>query len=175
MRKHFSFLIPHFSFLIFLLFLSACRQQAAKAYVTELDSNDSLSILMGNSEMTRYHSDKLDIDITYPSFLRHQYLEEDQMEVFMDEDVSLSYMVEHLDDNLHRSPGQTMMGMGAELLEAGDNYSIHTGQDDDLEYYGKVIDDSLRFITVILRYHPRHAQAVEPLKQLVRDFEASRN
>ena len=30
-------------------------------------------------------------------------------------------------------------------------------------------------ITVILRYHPRHAQAVEPLKQLVRDFEASRN
>ncbi len=95
------------------------------------------------------------------------------MEVFMDEDVSLSYMVEHLDDNLHRSPGQTMMGMGAELLEAGDNYSIHTGQDDDLEYYGKVIDDSLRFITVILRYHPRHAQAVEPLKQLVRDFEAN--
>ena len=128
----------HFSLLISLLFLSSCRQQAAKAYVTELDSNDSLSILMGNSEMTRYHSDKLDIDITYPSFLRHQYLEEDQMEVFMDEDVSLSYMVEHLDDNLHRSPGQTMMGMGAELLEAGDNYSIHTGQDDDLEYYGKV-------------------------------------
>ena len=97
----------HFSLLISLLFLSSCRQQAAKAYVTELDSNDSLSILMGNSEKTRYHSDKLDIDITYPSFLRHQYLEEDQMEVFMDEDVSLSYMVEHLDDNLHRSPGQT--------------------------------------------------------------------
>ena len=59
----------HFSLLISLLFLSSCRQQAAKAYVTELDSNDSLSILMGNSEMTRYHSDKLDIDITYPSFL----------------------------------------------------------------------------------------------------------
>ena len=156
-----------------LLSLTGCRQQVAKAYVAELDSNDSISMLMGNSEMTHYHSNRLGIDITYPSFLRHQYLEEDQMEVFMDEDVSLSYMVEHLDDNLHRSPGQTMMAMGAELLEAGDNFSIHTGQDGDLEYYGKVIDDSLRFITVILRYNPRHAQAVEPLKQLVRDFEVA--
>ena len=63
-----------------------------------------------------------------------------------------------------------MMGMGAELLEAGDNYSLHTGQDGDLEYYGKVIEDSTRFVTVILRYDPRHTEAVEPLRQLVRDF-----
>lgn len=150
--------------------MSGCRQQGAKAYVTELDSNDSLSIIMGDSKMIDYHSERLGIDITYPSFLRHQYLDEDQMEVFMDEDVSLSFMVEHLDDNLHRSPGQTLMGMGAELIDAGDNYSIHTGQDGDLEYYGKVIDDSTRFITIILRYDPRHAQAVEALKQLVNDY-----
>ncbi|MBQ9231799.1 MAG: hypothetical protein IJ190_11600 [Prevotella sp.] len=150
--------------------LTACRQQVAKAYMTELDSDDSLSIIMGESQMVSYHSDRLGIDITYPSFLRHQYLEEEQMEVFMDEDVSLSFMVEHVDDNLSRSPGQTMMGMGAELVDAGNDYSIHTGQDGDLEYYGKVIDDSLRFITVILRYDPRHALAVESLRQLVREY-----
>lgn len=153
-----------------LLCMMACRQQMPKAYVTELDSNDSLSIVMGDSKMIDYHSERLGIDITYPSFLRHQYLEEDQMEVFMNEDVSLSFMVKHFDDEFSRSPGQDMMGMGAELLEAGDDYSIHTGQDGDLEYYGKVLDDSLRFITVILRYDPRHAEAVEPLKELVRDY-----
>jgi hypothetical protein len=160
------------SFLLaFLLIVAtACKQQQAKAYVSELDSNDSLSIEMGASQMTSYHSERLGIDITYPSFLRHQYLEEDQMEVFMTDDVSLSFMVEHFDNEFLRSPGQTMMGMGAELLEAGDNYSIHTGQDGDLEYYGKVIEDSTRFVTVILRYDPRHTEAVEPLRQLVRDF-----
>lgn len=159
---------------LFLLSLAlcfvACRQQQPKAYVMELDSNDSLTIALGDSQMMNYHSDKLNIDITYPSYLRHQYLEEEQMEVFMTDDVSLSFMVKYLNDNLRRSPGQDMMGMGAELLDAGDDYSIHTGQDGDLEYYGKVIDDSLRFITVILRYAPEHAEAVEPLKELVRDY-----
>ena len=153
-----------------LLCMMACRQQTPKTYVTELDSNDSLSIVMGDSKMIDYHSEQLGIDITYPSFLRHQYLEEDQMEVFMDEDVSLSFMVKHLNDEFSRSPGQDMMGMGAELLEAGDDYSIHTGQDGDLEYYSKVLDDSLRFITVILRYDPSHAEAVEPLKELVHNY-----
>ncbi len=161
----------NFLFLLSLaLCLVACRQQQPKAYVMELDSNDSLTIALGDSKMTNYHSDKLDIDITYPSYLRHQYLEEDQMEVFMTDDVSLSFLVKHLNDDLRRSPGQDMMGMGAELLDAGDDYSIHTGQDGDLEYYAKVIDDSLRFITVILRYDPKHADAVEPLKELVRDY-----
>lgn len=160
--------------LLFLIVLgccvTSCRQQVAKSYATELDSNDSMSISIGESKMVNYHSERLGIDIVYPSFLRHQYLEEDQMEVFMDEDVSLSYMVETIDDELHRSPGQYMMNMGAELLEAGDDYSIHTGQDDNLEYYGKVIEDSTRFITIILRYDPKHANAVEPLKELVHDF-----
>lgn len=162
------------SILLFLIVLglsmTSCRQQVPKAYTSELDSNDSLSISIGESKMVSYHSDRLGIDLIYPSFLRHQYLEEDQMEVFMDEDVSLSYMVETVGDELHRSPGQLMMGMGAELVDAGDDYSIHTGQDGDLEYYGKVVEDSLRFITVILRYNPQHAEAMEPLRQLVRDF-----
>ena len=65
--------------------LMACRQQTPKAYVTELDSNDSLSIVMGDSKMIDYHSERLGI-------------------------------------------------------------------------------------TVILRYDPRHAEAVEPLKELVRDY-----
>ena len=162
------------SILLFLIVLglsmTSCRQQTVRSYATELDSNDSLSISIGESKIVSYHSDRLGIDLIYPSFLRHQYLEEDQMEVFMDEDVSLSYMVETVGDELHHSPGQSMMGMGAELVDAGDNYSIHTGQDGNLEYYGKVIDDSLRFITVILRYNPKHTDAVEPLRQLVRDF-----
>lgn len=153
--------------------MTSCRQQVAKSYATDLDSNDSIAISIGESKMVNYHSEKLDIDIIYPSFLRHQYLEEDQMEVFMDEDVSLSYMVETIGDELHRSPGQSMMNMGAELLDAGDDYSIHTGQDGNLEYYGKVIDDSTRFITVILRYDPKHADVVEPLKELVRNFKPS--
>jgi hypothetical protein len=153
--------------------MTSCRQQVAKSYATELDSNDSIAISIGESKMVNYHSEKLGIDIIYPSFLRHQFLEEDQMEVFMDEDVSLSYMVETIGDELHRSPGQSMMNMGAELLDAGDDYSIHTGQDGNLEYYGKVIDDSTRFITVILRYDPKHADAVEPLKELVRNFKPS--
>ena len=67
-----------------LIVATACKQQQAKAYVSELDSNDSLSIEMGASQMTSYHSERLGIDITYPSFLRHQYLEEDQMEVFIE-------------------------------------------------------------------------------------------
>ena len=150
--------------------MTSCRQQVAKSYATELDSNDSIAISIGESKMVNYHSEKLGIDIIYPSFLRHQYLEEDQMEVFMDEDVSLSYMVETIGTELNRSPGQHMMNMGAELLEAGDDYSIHTGQDDNLEYYGKVIEDSTRFITIILRYDPKHADAMEPLKELVRNF-----
>lgn len=153
--------------------MTSCRQQVAKSYATDLDSNDSIAISIGESKMVNYHSEKLGIDIIYPSFLRHQYLEEDQMEVFMDEDVSLSYMVETIGDELHRSPGQSMMNMGAELLDAGDDYSIHTGQDGNLEYYGKVIDDSTRFITVILRYDPKHADVVEPLKELVRNFKPS--
>ena len=155
---------------LLLMTLTACKQQASKAYITNLDSNDSLSIALGNSKMTNYHSERLGLDIAYPSFLRHQYLEEDQMEVFMTDDVSLSFMVKHLNDEFLRSPGQTMTGLGAELLEAGDDYSIHIGQDGDLEYYGKVIEDSTRFITVILRYDPRHTEAVEPLRQLVHDY-----
>ena len=155
--------------------MTSCRQQVAKSYATELDSNDSIAISIGESKMVNYHSEKLGIDIIYPSFLRHQYLEEDQMEVFMDEDVSLSYMVETIGDELHRSPGQSMMNMGAELLDAGDDYSIHTGQDGNLEYYGKVIDDSTRFITVILRYNPNHSEAAGPLRQLVHDYMPSRS
>ena len=94
------------------------------------------------------------------------------MEVFMTDDVSLSFMVQNIEkgDDIFRTPGQQMMGMGAELIEAEDNYSIHTGQEGDFEYYSKLIDDSTRFVTVILRYDPKHAEAVLPLKQYVHDF-----
>jgi hypothetical protein len=91
-------------------------------------------------------------------------------EIFMMDDVSLSVMVDSLSGML-RSSGQQMMGMGAELVEVGDDYSIHEGADDKWEYYGKVIDsDSLRQVTVILRYYPEHADAVDLLKEWVKDF-----
>ena len=94
------------------------------------------------------------------------------MEVFMDDnDVSLSFMVQdYAKSEVYRTPGQMLMGMGAELVEAGDDYSIHTGQEGELEYYGKVLEDSARTITVILRYRPKHAEAAEQLRQYVHDY-----
>jgi hypothetical protein len=156
-----------------MLLTAACGgQQKTKSFGGRLNSDDSLSIELGNSEMITYHSETLGFDIQYPSFLRHQYLEDDEMEVFMTDDVSMSYMVQDIEkgDDVFRTPGQQLMGMGAELVEATDDYSIHTGTEGELEYYAKVIDDSTRIVTVILRYKPDNVNAVEPLKELVHDF-----
>ena len=165
-----------FAFSMFYLCLSCGNRQQLKSFNNVLTSDDSLSIELGNSDTILYHSANLDIDISYPSYLRHQYLADDQMEVFMTDDVSLSFMVQNLEggSDIFRTPGQQLMGMGAELIEAEDNYSIHQGSEGELEYYGKVIDDSTRFITVILRYKPNQAEAAEPLRQLVRDYMPSR-
>ena len=148
-------------------------EKQPRAYSSELSSSDSLAINMGNYTLLKYHSDRLGFDINYPSFLVHQDLPEEvgMQEVFMMDDVSISVMVDSL-NNMMRSSGQMMMGMGAELLEVGDDYSIHQGTDDKWEYYGKVIDsDTLRQVTVLLRYYPEHADAVELLKEWVRGFE----
>ena len=90
----------------------------------------------------------------------------------MNDDLSLSFMEQQMfkGDDIFRTPGQQLMGMGAELLEAGDDYSIHTGQEGDFEYYAKVIDDSTRLVTIILRYLPDRAEAVEYLKEYVHDY-----
>lgn len=137
----------------------------------DLTADDSLLIRMGQWEYTHYHSDKLDFDIDYPSFLYHQELpSEDSQEVFIFEDVTVSFIVDSL-NGFGYSAGQQMMGMGAELIDATDRYSIHTGQEDKWEYYGKVIDDSVRQITVLLRYDPEHAEAVDQLRDWVRDFD----
>ncbi len=154
------------------MLLAACGQrgQQLKSFNNELTGNDSLSIELGNSKLKQYHSEALNLDITYPDYLRHQYLAEKQMEVFMTDDVSLSFMVQNFNEEIYRTPGQSLMAMGAELLEAGDNYSLHQGHEDDLEYYSKVIDDSTRMITIILRYGMNHTEAVEPLRQYVHDY-----
>ena len=69
---------------------------------------------------------------------------------------------------MNYSAGQQMMGMGADLVEVGDNYSILTGADEYWDYYGKVIDDdTIRVVTVMLRYNPKHEEAVEPLREWV--------
>ena len=145
----------------------------ANGYVSELTSADSLSIKMGQFTLLKYHSDRLGFNINYPSYLVHQDLPDEvgMQELFMMDDVSISVLVDSL-AGMMRSSGQRMMGMGAELLEVGDDYTILEGQDDKWEYYGKVIDsDSLRQITIILRYYPEHADAVIELKDWVKNFE----
>ena len=164
--------MKYFACLLLLALTASCANRQLKSFNNVITGNDSLAIELGNSDTIHYHSTHLGIDISYPSYLRHQYLDDDQMEVFMTDDVSLSFMVQNFDgdDIIFRTPGQQLMGMGAELIEAEDNYSIHQGQEGSLEYYGKVIDDSTRFITVILRYDPNHADGAEPLRQLVHDY-----
>ena len=89
----------------------------------------------------------------------------------MMDDVSVSFMTERV-DSMMRSPGQRMMGMGADLVEVTDRYSILRGVDEDWEYYAKVIEDSTRLLTIILRYYPEHEDAVIELKDWVKNFEA---
>ena len=169
--KHSRFLILA---IVAIVMLSGCNsRQQPHAYVSELTSSDSVSIRMGNYTLLKYYSDRLGMNINYPSYLVHQDLPDEvgMQELFMMDDVSISVMVDSL-SGMMRSSGQRMMGMDAELLEVGEDYTIHEGQDDKWEYYGKVIDsDSLRQITIILRYYPEHADAVIELKDWVRNFE----
>lgn len=153
--------------------LCGCKSRPQpNGYVSELTSADSLSIKMGRFTLLKYHSDRLGFNINYPSYLVHQDLPDEvgMQEIFMMDDVSISVLVDSL-AGMMRSSGQRMMGMGAELLEVGDDYTILEGQDDKWEYYGKVIDsDSLRQVTIMLRYYPEHADAVVELKDWVRNF-----
>ena len=146
-------------------------QQQPKSYVTELTSDDSMTIKMGQWDLIKYHSDKLGMDINYPSFLHHQQLpSETSQEVFIADDISISVVVDSL-NGMNYSAGQQMMGMGADLVDVGDDYSIQTGSEDNWDYYGKVIDDdTIRIVTVMLRYAPSHSEAVEPLREWVNKF-----
>ena len=162
-----------FAGMIGALLLASCGgKQQPKAYVSELTSDDSMMIRMGQWDLTRYHSDKLGMDINYPSFLYHQEMpSETSQEFFVAEDVSISVIVDSL-TGMNYSAGQQMMGMGADLVDVGDNYSILTGMEEKWEYYGKVIDvDSTRVVTVMLRYFPEHGEAVEPIREWVNNFE----
>ncbi len=165
--------LPILSLLVLLLMgCGNSRQPKAYSYTSELTSNDSLLIKMGQWDLMKYHSEKLGMDINYPSFLYHQDLpSETSQEIFMADDVSISIIVDSL-SGMGYSAGQQMMGMGADLVEVTDDYSILTGQDGDLEYYGKVIeDDTVRVITVMLRYNPEHSEAMESMREWVNHFE----
>ena len=160
-----------FAFMTGMLVCGCGGRQQAKSYASELTSDDSMTIKMGKWELMRYHSDKLGMDINYPSFLYHQSLPtEDSQEIFIADDISISIIVDSL-NGMNYSAGQQMMGMGADLVDVGDNYSIQTGSDENWDYYGKVIDDdTTRIVTVMLRYAPNHAEAVEPLREWVNNF-----
>ena len=155
-----------------LLVVACGGQQQSKAYVSELTSDDSLTIRMGQWDLTRYHSDKLGMDINYPSFLYHQEMpSETSQELFVADDVSISVIVDSL-TGMNYSAGQQMMGMGADLVDVGDDYSILAGMEEKWEYYSKVIDvDSTRVVTIMLRYYPEHGEAVEPIREWVSNFE----
>ena len=155
-----------------LLVVACGGQQQPKAYVSELTSDDSLTIRMGQWNLTRYHSDKLGMDINYPSFLYHQEMpSETSQELFVADDVSISVIVDSL-TGMNYSAGQQMMGMGADLVDVGDDYSILAGMEEKWEYYSKVIDvDSTRVVTIMLRYYPEHGEAVEPIREWVSNFE----
>ena len=157
-----------------LTLLASCgNSPQPKAFTSELTSDDSLTIRMGMWGLTRFHSDKLGMDINYPSFLFHQEMpSETSQELFVAEDVSISIIVDSL-TGMNYSAGQQMMGMGADMVDVGDNYSILMGAEDKWDYYGKVIDvDSTRVVTVMLRYYPEHSEAVEPIREWVNNFEA---
>ena len=157
-----------------LTLLASCgNSPQPKAFTSELTSDDSLTIRMGMWGLTRFHSDKLGMDINYPSFLFHQEMpSETSQEFFVAEDVSISVIVDSL-TGMNYSAGQQMMGMGADLVDVGDNYSILMGAEDKWDYYGKVIDvDSTRVVTVMLRYYPEHSEAVEPIREWVNNFDA---
>ena len=51
------------------LLLSGCfeSQKQPRAYVSDLTSGDSVSIKMGQYTLLKYHSDRLGMDINYPS------------------------------------------------------------------------------------------------------------
>ena len=163
-----------FASILGLTLLASCgNSPQSKAFTSELTSDDSLTIRMGMWGLTRFHSDKLGMDINYPSFLYHQEMpSETSQELFVAEDVSISIIVDSL-TGMNYSAGQQMMGMGADLVDVGDNYSILMGAEDKWDYYGKVIDvDSTRVVTVMLRYYPEHSEAVEPIREWVNNFEA---
>ena len=153
--------------------LGACGgQRQPRAYGgTELTSSDSLTIRMGQWDLLKYHSEKLGLDINYPSFLYLQDLpEEPNQEVLMADEMSISVMVDSLTGN-NRPASQLMLAMGADLVEVGDDYSIQEGSDEDWDYYAKVLEDgTIRLVTVMLRYKPEHSEAVEPMKEWVRNF-----
>ena len=157
---------------LFAIIISACGgQRQPKAYGgMELTASDSATIRMGQWDLIKYHSDKLGIDINYPSFLYHQDLKgETAQEVFMSDEMSISVMVDSLQGN--RIASQQMLAMGADLVEVGDDYSIQAGSDEGFDYYGKVIeDDTIRLVTVLARFKPEHSEAAEPLREWVRNF-----
>ena len=153
--------------------LGSCgSKQQPKSYVSVLTSDDSMIIQMGQWDLIKYHSDKLGLDINYPSFLLHQELpSETSQEIFIKDDISLSVIVDSL-TGMNYSAGQQMMGMGADLVDVGDDYSILAGMEEKWEYYSKVIDvDSTRVVTIMLRYYPEHGEAVEPIREWVSNFE----
>ena len=87
------------------LLLAGCfgGEKQPKAYSSDLTSSDSISIKMGDYTLVKYYSRLLGFDINYPSFLVHEILPEEagMQELFMMDDVSISVMVDSLNNMTH--------------------------------------------------------------------------
>lgn len=168
------FLFPFLSFV-----MVSCHQQQPKSFYNVLTEADSIAIRMDTSQMITCNSRRLQMRITHPSFLHRQQVPAgEHFELFMFNDISLVIRKDTIGsdiDDIVRSPGQQFMGMGAELLAATDRYSIHTGNEEGLDYYAKVIDDSTRIVTITLRYDPSHEYDVRSLRQWIETYDPLAN
>ena len=168
-------------FLLFVLpfMMVACTQQQPKSFYNVLTEEDSIAIRMDTSQMVTYNSHRLQMRITHPSFMHRQKVPEgEKFELFMFNDISLVVRIDTIGsdvDDIVRSPGQQFMGMGAELVAATDRYSIHTGNEEGLDYYAKVIDDSTRIVTLTLRYDPNHEYDVRSLREWIEAYDPLAN
>ena len=157
----------------------SCTQQQPKSFYNVLTEQDSIAIRMDTSQMVTFNSRRLQMRITHPSFLHRQQVPAGEMfELFMFNDISLVVRKDTIGsdvDDIVRSPGQQFMGMGAELVAATDRYSIHTGNEEGLDYYAKVIDDSTRIVTLTLRYDPSHEYDVQSLRQWIEAYDPLAN
>lgn len=153
----------------------SCTYQQPKSFYNVVTEDDSIAIRIDTSRMVTCHSSLLGMRFQYPSFLMRQPADPtDNFELFMCNDISFTIMKDTVGGNFDdfvRSTGQQFMGMGAELLEATDRYSIHRGNEKGFDYYAKVIDDSTRLVTLILRYYPKHEYAVGRLRDWVRAYD----
>ena len=159
--------------IVALLTASCTSQPSQKAFINRLDGNDSVAMRVDAVTIDTFHSQRLGVDIPHPAFLIHQEpTDGSQAEVFMASDISLMVRSDSVSTDKNRQlPSQQYIAMGAEIVKTTDNYSILRGYEENYEYYVKIIDDSTRIFSIVLRYDADHEEATEPLREWLDAFD----